>query len=132
MTITDWIAITAWEGTSVKVMARVYDVDNALITQAALSTVKYRVVTSAEVEVIALTALTISSVVFDTLQTASDDASWVKDETGFNFKFTLPITAIPTGGTIYHAFFEFTDTASRVSGIGVKITARETYIDTPA
>ena len=126
---TSWTIATVWEGASLKVMARVYDINNTLITQASLSTIKYRVVTDG-VEIIALTALTVANVVFDTLQTS--DASWTKDTTGYNFKYTFPPATFPTGDVTSYVPIEFTDTASVVSILPIKVTVKETYIDTPA
>ena len=131
MTIQDWTTQTVWEGTSLKVMARVKDVDNVAITQASVSTVKYRVVADST-QIIALTTLTNADVIFNTLQTTADDAAWTLDEVGYNFKYIFPVATIPNGGVTYYIPIEFTDTAGRVSILGVKVPTRETYVDTPA
>jgi hypothetical protein len=89
-----------------EVMDRCKGLTGAYITQSSLSSVTYRVdqyesESDAErcvngTEVIDDTALTVSAVVFDTLQTA---APWdsTKDAVGYNLRFTLPGTARPTG-----------------------------------
>lgn len=129
MTCNNWTAVTVWEGSSLKVMARLVDVNNVLITRAAVSSIRYRVVAD-DVEVVALTTLTVADVVFDTLQTTADDAAWTKDS-GYNFRYIFPPSTIPNGGTTYYIPIEFTDASSRISYCNVKVTTNETYVDTP-
>lgn len=49
--------------------------------------------------------LTVSSVVFDTLQTGS---LWTVDSTGYNFRTELANTLFPTGNKEYRVEFKFT------------------------
>jgi len=43
----------------------------------------------------------------------------------------LPAVSFPAGGVTYYVPIEFTDTASRLSIIGVKVPTNESYVDTP-
>lgn len=70
----------------------------ALITQASLSAVTYKVFDRARTEVASGT-VTISSAVSDSLVTS--DAAWTAaggSSTGYNFKHTVPSTAFATPG----------------------------------
>lgn len=53
--------------------------------------------------------LTISSIIFNTLQTA--DARWTIDETGYNFRYLTKAANLPAGGKRYRFEFEFTPTS---------------------
>ena len=135
MTIADWIVQPVWEGTSLKVMARLVGKTNAVtdILQANIASITYRVVVDGTTEVIASTALTVADVIFDTLQTS--DAAWTKDSTGYNFMTIFPPTHFPTGATTIYIFVTITDTSAPtaiVGGFGVQVPVRETYSDTPA
>ena len=57
--------------------------------------------------------LTISAVIFDSLQT---DATWVPtvDSTGFNFSADIPASAFPTGDQKYRAEVKYTTTGSSI------------------
>ena len=130
-----WVTQSIWEGGSLKVMGRGYDKNRLVLTQAKVASIRYRCVASGTTEVIALTALTVASVIFDTLQTTALDAAWTKDETGYNFMYIFPPATFPDGGITYYLPIEFTDVTSPtaiVSYLNVKATTAETYIDTPA
>jgi hypothetical protein len=95
-----------FEDAPIVLMDRVKNIAGAYITQASVSSISYRCdayssQTDAEkcsngTEVTDDTSLTISSVVYDTLQTA---APWdsTADATGYNFRFTLPAASRPVG-----------------------------------
>ncbi len=95
------------ENSPVVLMDRVYGESKALITQAAIDTITYRVFEYAtredadgdrnREEVGEEAELTPADVIYDTLQTA---APWdtTKDAAGYNFRFTLPGARRPTGG----------------------------------
>jgi hypothetical protein len=98
---------TGYQSTPIVLMDRVKSVAGADVTQSSLSTITYTVkkyASQADAEgdddatsVITSTSVTISSSIFDTLQTA---APWdsVADTNGYNFKFTLPAASRPTEG----------------------------------
>lgn len=133
MTTANWKTQAVWEGTSLKVMARLVDIDGDYVTQAGIASISYRVVEDGTDEIIEPTALTVSDVIFDTLQT--NDSSWTVDATGYNFKCVLPPATFPTGGVTNYIPITFTDTSSPtavVSVLGIKTPVIETYVDTPA
>jgi len=94
------------EDAPIVLMDRVKNIAASYITQASVSTITYRVdAYSSQIdaekcsngtEVTDDTSLTISAVVYDTLQTA---APWdsTADATGYNFRFTLPAASRPVG-----------------------------------
>lgn len=84
------------------------------LQQADLSEVSVKVFALTTVATETYTAtLTISSVIFDTLQV---DATWVPviDSTGYNFQADLPVSAFPTGEVRYRAEVKFTMTNGSV------------------
>lgn len=86
-------------------MARVVGNAAAAITQASLAGITYSVHDlTADAAVVTSTALTVSAVVFDTLQT---DALWTKDATGYNFKHAIGPSAFPTGKRKYAVEYLF-------------------------
>lgn len=100
-----------WEDQSVVLMARVYNTAGDLIQQSGLSSIAYEVWNMHTPPVPVSTAsgtLTISSVVYNTLQT---DAEWTKDSTGFNFRGTIPASCFTTPDRTYRIEIEFTPTS---------------------
>jgi len=96
-----------FEDAPIALMDRVKSIAGAYVTQASLSTITYRVdeyasqedaeTTTGGTVITAATSLTISAVIFDTLQTA---APWdsAADSTGYNFRLDLAGTHRPNGG----------------------------------
>lgn len=94
---------TCYEDSPPSLMARVTGRTGANITQASLTSITlygYNIANVAS-PVASGVALTVSSVVFDTLQT---DARWTEDDTGYNFRYDLPASYIATPGEY---LFEF-------------------------
>lgn len=110
------------EGSPAVFMAQVRGQSAALITQASITSISYRVwnlTTGDEVNVdpegssssgsqTTNDPLTVSAVVFDTLQT---DAGWTKDQYGYNFRHTMPAAAFPDGNVRYKVEYKFTPTS---------------------
>lgn len=104
MTI-NWDRRGVAEDNPIALMDRVKNINGALITQASVSSLSYKVYAClSEDEVVdgsgeqvgTTTTLTpVSDYVFDTLQTA---APWDADETGYNLRIDLPGTARPAPG----------------------------------
>lgn len=97
---------TGIEDTAATFMARIYASDGAAAQQADVSSITYDVFDTYDGTQIADdVSLTVSAVVFDTLQTGGP---WTLDSTGYNFKTTLAGTRFPTGGRTYRVEFKFT------------------------
>ena len=103
---------TVFEDGGASLMARVVGPDAANITQAGTTSITwaaYDVVAGGAAT--ASDTLTVSSVVFDTLQT---DARWTVDSTGYNFRHDMPATTFATGGTTYRIEYKFTPASGEV------------------
>lgn len=117
--------VYAFEGASVALMARVSDIDAALITQASVASIAYSVidkpVSGTPTVIVDAAALTVANVVFDTLQTP---AAWTKDTTGYNFRYDAPPSEMPDGNSTYRFEFVFTmaDATITVAAFEVKTT----------
>ena len=90
-------------------LARVVGEDAALLLIANVTSISYKVYDTTDGSESATGSLTVSSVIFDTLQT---DARWTVDTTGYNFKFLMPASAFPAGDRLYRVEFLFTVTGS--------------------
>lgn len=115
---------TCYKSTGICVMARVYGDAGTAITQASLSGITYAVYeeTNANAVVVASTALTVSSVVYDALQTS--DPRWTVDSTGYNFAHALSASAFPNAGR-FRVEYVFTP----ASGSAFVFVARAEVLD---
>jgi hypothetical protein len=108
--------VKAFAGSGVSLMDRVQGNAGTNITQASISTISYSVYRYATrddaeaaqdgTEVVAATSLTVSAVVYDTLQTSSPWSS-TQDSTGYNFRYNSVAAdrpAVDGGGTYWHRF----------------------------
>ena len=87
-----------WEDTNLVVMSRVLDADQTAIVQADIASIAMKVFDESGTQIGTTEALTVASVIFDTLQT---DYGWSTnvDSTGYNFRTTVTgATYFPTGG----------------------------------
>lgn len=108
MRSTDVLRVVCWEDAGLTIMARVLGNAGTAVTQASLTGIAFKafdLATGAQVG--STTALTVSAVVFDTLQDDDDDPRWTLDSTGFNFLYTVPATFFPTGDQKYLLEFVF-------------------------
>lgn len=95
-------------------LARLVGNSAANVTQASLSSASVKVfdLDSDDPDTAVYTAtLTISSVIFDALQT---DDRWTVDSTGYNFRHDMPASAFPTGSHNYRVEYKFTPTSGEV------------------
>ena len=117
------------DGTAV-MMARVVGMDNAAIQQADVSAAECKAYRTNiqpvfgedsdndPVETYDSGALTVSSIVYDTLQTS--DARWTKDSTGYNLLLVIPATAFPLGDEHYTIECKLTLTDADTSTVWVR------------
>lgn len=92
----------AYEDGAVVLMARVANATGTNITQASVTGITYKVFDLLDNSQVATGTLTVSAVVFDTLQTPT---IWTADTTGYNFRVDPAKTTLPNGGTTYR--FEY-------------------------
>lgn len=105
-----------YESASAVYMARIVGTDGAELEQADLSSITLYVRDhAAQATPIADSpyTLTIADVVFDTLQTSTDNALWTVDTTGYNFKYDLLPAQLPDGDKMYRFEFVFVTTDSK-------------------
>lgn len=90
------VRATAFEDSGITCMARVYGTGAALVTQSSVTSLTWAATNlKTSAVIVAPTALTVSTVIFDTLQT---DAKWTADSTGYNFAHVIPASTFTTGG----------------------------------
>lgn len=88
-----------WEDSGPVLMARIFNHAGTLVTQASVSAIAYKVFDlSAPATATATGTLTVSSVIFDTLQAG---VIWTSDSVGYNFRWATPASLFPTGGRTY-------------------------------
>lgn len=103
-----------FEDSGASLMARIKGGDGANITQASISSIAYSVFSLSTTNGVTTGTetttgtLTVSDVVFDTLQT---DARWGKDSTGYNFRWDVPASVLANGDTTYRIEIKFTPTS---------------------
>lgn len=85
---------SCYEDSPPRLMARVTGRTGANITQASLTSITLYGYTGTTTVANGV-ALTVSSVVYDTLQT---DSRWTEDSTGYNFGYDLPASYIASAG----------------------------------
>ena len=100
-----------WEGSTAVLLARYTDAAGDLVLQSIFDSIKitFRDSTDFSTEVTGET-LTISSVIFDTLQDTVTGGIWTVDLVGYNFKHRITGTDIPNGDTTYRAILQFIET----------------------
>lgn len=92
------------EDSSCSLMQRVH-ADGANIVQSDLSSITYKILNTETGEEEDSGTLTVSDVVYNSLQT---DSRWEADDTGYNFKHDLSHSAFPDPNVIYVVEYVFT------------------------
>jgi hypothetical protein len=93
-------------------LARIVGNAGTVITQATITSITYQEFKKGTTIDIAVNSpLTVSSVVFDALQT---DAIWTIDSTGYNFSYAAAATEFPDGRETYEWEFKFTPSTGQV------------------
>lgn len=117
---------TVFEDGGATFLARVVGNNAANITQATINGITYKVFDLTEIpgKLITSGTLTVSDVVFDTLQT---DSRWTKDSTGYNFRHNMPPSAFPEGNRQYQVEYLFDPTSGEDFLVVFKVSATETF-----
>jgi len=102
---------TAFEDSGHSIMARVIGNDAASIVQSDITSIAYKVRDLACGEQTVSAAMTVATVVFDTLQT---DARWTVDLIGYNFRYDVPASELPNGSRTYRFEIVFTPSSGQV------------------
>lgn len=116
---------TIWEDAGCQCMARVYGNTGVAITQASLTSITCSVYNLATETSIATPTVTISTSVFDTLQT---DARWTFDPTGYNFRFEVAASAFASPNVIHIVHFIFDPTSGENYGVGFEVTTKGIFV----
>lgn len=99
---------TVWENQSLVVFARIANISGDYITQATITSIAGGTYDLDDGSAVATFSVVVGSSVFDTLQTG--DARWTVDSTGYNFRHTVPGTALPEGDKRYQVEIVLTPT----------------------
>lgn len=88
-----------FEDSGAVIMARITAADGTNLTQAATSSITYKVFDNRDLTTPTTSGtLTVSSVIYDTLQT---DSRWDADSTGYNFAWEVPASVFVNGDRKY-------------------------------
>lgn len=103
------VRATVWQGTACVLLGRLVNLAGQYVTQASISGISYKVVDLKQVPAAVVNAgiFTISSVIFDVLQT---DGRWTVDSTGYNVAMLMPGSNFPNAATTYRVQVTFTQT----------------------
>jgi len=126
MAATDITETIIWEDCDACCMARV-TLNGSNITQSAISAITRKIFdldgstpTTAE----STTALTVASVVFDTLQT---DGRWSKDTTGYNFRDTIGGINFPAPDHDYLVEYKITGAGGELAAMVFRLPTQALY-----
>jgi hypothetical protein len=113
-----------FEDSGGSLMARVLAPDATVITSSKITGITYSVydTAAASTSIVNASTLTVSAVVFDTLQT---DARWDRDATGYNFRYDVNSSELPNGKKKYRFEFKF----DPVSGADFHVAWEVTTVD---
>jgi hypothetical protein len=122
MNPTDVVVCTAWEGADLAAMARLVNVAQTAVTQATIASAYLKVYDADGTQVSTTVTLTVSSVIFDTLQTGN---GWTVDSTGYNFRYVITgATYFPDGGVRYTGEFVFTPSSGSPFAFVIRNTTK--------
>ena len=102
-------------------MARVYGNTGAVITQASLTSITCTVYNQATEVSVSSPTVTVSTSVFDTLQT---DGRWTYDSTGYNFRFEIAASVLASPNVVHIVHFIFDPTSGENYGVGFEVTTK--------
>ena len=105
-------------------MGRILGNDGAYLTQATTSSITYLVHDITAGADITSGSLTISSVIFDTLQT---DGRWTEDTTGYNFGHAAQASWFATPDHTYRVEYKFSPSSGQVFWVVFELIASALY-----
>ena len=105
-------------------MGRVLGNDGAYLTQAVTSSITYLIHDITAGADIASGSLTVSSVIFDTLQT---DGRWTEDDTGYNFGHAVQAAWFATPDHTYRVEYKFTPSSGQVFWVVFELMTSAIY-----
>lgn len=115
----------AWEDGALVLMARVQNASGTNITQSLTTGITYSVWEEGNTNaIVTSTALTVSAVVFNTLQTP---AIWTTDSTGYNFRHDPAASTLPTGNRWYRFEYSFDPTSGEDFKQVFRVWARDLH-----
>ncbi len=119
--------LAVFEDSGFYLMARFKSPTGANGVQADITSISLSVFDESSTTAIAgPTALTVSAVVFDTLQTTILDPRWTKDSTGYNFAYSALAAHVPNPGWTRFEF-KFTPASGQVFFIVFRVPVAELY-----
>ena len=122
------VGATVIEGVGVPIMARIrHPTTSDYLTQATTTSVTRKIYYRGT-QVGNDAVLTVATVIFDALQTESDNAFWTLDSTGFNFNDVVDDDVFLDGDKVYRAWYHIEPS----SGPKIKFAARIHTIDDPS
>ena len=115
-----------FEDSGGSLMARVIGPDATVISTSKITGITYSVYDTAQAStsIVSASTLTVSSVVFDTLQT---DARWDRDATGYNFRYDVQSSELPNGKKKYRIEFLFDPVTGQNFHVAWEITTVDLY-----
>lgn len=93
-----------FEDSGFKIRARLAQDENDYVEQADIDTIDVTITDLSDDSTTLAGTLAKTDVIFDTLQ------SWGVDDTGYNFKHTVPASAVPNADRRYRCEYKFTPT----------------------
>ena len=113
-----------WEDGGCFLMGRILGNDGAYLTQATTSSITYLVHDITAGADVTSGSLTVSSVIFDTLQ---NDGRWTEDTTGYNFGHAAQASWFATPDHTYRVEYKFSPTSGQVFWVVFELIASALY-----
>lgn len=113
-----------FEDSGCYLLARIVGNNAANVVQADISSINLAVTQKGGDPDVTGTAVTVSSVIFDTLQT---DARWTVDTDGYNFRYAVSPSQLPAGGRFYVFEFKFTPASGPVFHVVFEVPTLNLY-----
>jgi len=122
-----FVSQAAYEDTGVTLMARITDTDGNNLTQSDVSSIELKVIKLSDGTTVTTVALTVSVVIFDTLQTTALLPAWSLDSTGANFVYKTLDAHLPDGEETYRFQVRITPASGATIQIAYDVPTVQTY-----